>query len=110
MYKIEIFDQEGILYKLEINEKIAPASFFGSHRRTKALVSLIEKADLSNWEKHPDDELQPYDFYTAIVGAVATSLKEKLPEGASLRDTMIDIVDDALVKDLLDDPFEGDDY
>lgn len=103
MFTIELNEHGIAILKLEINPAIAQESFFGSHLLTKALVELIEQTDVSGWEKHPDSELQPDAFYAAIVSAIAANVKVDLPEGVSLREAMIDIVDDALTRHLFDD-------
>lgn len=56
---------------LEITIKGESKHFFAQDLHTKAIVTLIEEADVGGWEKHNDSEKDPLsDFCAAILTAV----------------------------------------
>lgn len=53
-------------------------SYFRSHMLKDALVYLIEEADIGGWMKYKE-ELEPHEFWAAILKAVATSYRSESP-------------------------------
>jgi len=59
---------------LEVQSDRAVESDFSSHLLKDALVELIQEAQVDFWMKH-EGELQPDEFWFAMLGAVANSYR-----------------------------------
>lgn len=68
---------------IEITVKGKSEHFFGQDLHTKAVITLIEEADVGGWEKHNDGETDPLsDFCAAILTGVTKlyAYEGNLPE------------------------------
>ena len=70
---------EDYALQLYYGSATANPSFFGSHLLREALVHLIEEADTTGWQKS-DNELDPEDFWLAVLRAVARSIQSTYTE------------------------------
>ncbi len=87
---------------LKITSQSEYKSHLGSHLLKDALVSLIEDADLTGWEKNAG-ELAPQEFFAAILGAVAHRYNADLPQ------PMDDVASHTILQDLIDQ-LQSEDY
>lgn len=89
-----------ILLKIQSQtEKDTP---LGSHLLKAAIVSLIENADLTRWEKN-HEELSAHEFFALVLGAIARRYN------ASLREPMDDVATHTILQDLIDE-LQAEDY
>jgi len=100
MPKFKLESKGDISITLEFESDQSTDSFFKSHMLKDAIVELIYSADVGGWVKHEDTELQPDDFFIAILRAVVDSYRNELPFDSD------NISDIELLRQLWDTPEE----
>ncbi len=70
-------NRDGIEVHLEAESDAAVETPFSSHLLKDALILIIEEAPVTFWEKD-DGELNPEEFWAAILGAVSRNYRYSL--------------------------------